>query len=257
MPATHDSTGSNAVADLTWDRIDRRIAAGVPAILPIGAAAKEHGLHLPMNIDCLQAEWLAQKLAERIGALHWPVLTYGHYPAFVNYAGSISLSAGLFQSLVAEIVSELLRFNVAAVFVLDTGISTIAPVSRAVASFGPDAPARHLRVHDGPRYRQARRDVLDADWGGHADEAETSRMLVVSPERVDLSRAQASARTAEAAPGPLVHADPHAPNFSASGSIGDPMRATREKGEILIAAMLDDLTEAASMALRELRCLRP
>lgn len=251
-----DSVCANAVADLTWDEVSRRIALGAAALLPIGAAAKEHGLHLPMNTDFLQAEWLARKLSARIDALYWPALSYGYYPAFVNYAGSITLSAGLFQALVTEIVSELRRFGVACVFILDTGISTIPVVDRAVAGFGPDAPVRHLRIHDGPRYRRSRQTVLDADWGGHADEAETSRMLVVKPDRVDLSRAAASARSAQSSPGPLVHADPHAPNFSASGSIGDPTRASIEKGESLLAAMVDDMAETAAAALRELGCTR-
>ncbi len=81
------------VEHMRWDEVARRIDAGAVAILPIGAGAKQHGLHLPLNTDRIQAEWLAARLAERIDALVWPTLTYGHYPAFVEYAGSISLSA--------------------------------------------------------------------------------------------------------------------------------------------------------------------
>lgn len=250
----HGKRSANAVADLTWDEVSLRLAGHAAAILPVGAASKEHGLHLPMNTDSLQAEWLADKLATNINALYWPALTYGYYPAFVNYAGSISLSARLFEALMTEIVSELLRFGPSIVFILDTGISTIPVIERALADFGPYAPVHHLRIHDGARYRQARRTILDQDWGGHADEAETSRMLALWPERVALSRALASPRSAQAAPGPLVQADPQAPGFSASGSIGDPTRATRAKGESLLAAMLDDIVEAAKAALQVDRC---
>ena len=35
-------------------------------ILPIGAAAKQHGFHLPLNTDRVQAEWLAGRMAEKI-----------------------------------------------------------------------------------------------------------------------------------------------------------------------------------------------
>ena len=34
---------------------------GAAAILPIGAAAKQHGFHLPLNTDRIQAEWLAAR----------------------------------------------------------------------------------------------------------------------------------------------------------------------------------------------------
>ncbi|MGD9921001.1 MAG: creatininase family protein [Pseudorhodoplanes sp.] len=244
------ATAGNAVADLTWDEVARRIAAGAAAILPVGAAAKQHGLHLPMNTDLVQAEWLANQLALRIDALYWPVLSYGHYPAFVQYSGSISLSAPLFQALVTEVVESLLQFDVPFVFVLDTGISTIPVIGRAVSAFGPAGRVHHLRIHDGPRYRQVHGEILDRGWGGHADEAETSRMLALMPACVNLARAVASGPADRMTRGPLVHADPHSPNFSGSGSIGDPTGATSAKGERLLAAMLDDLTETAQMTLR-------
>lgn len=64
-------------------------------MLPIGAASKQHGFHLPTNTDRVQAEWLAARIADRFDALIWPTVGYGYYPAFVGYAGSISLSAGV------------------------------------------------------------------------------------------------------------------------------------------------------------------
>ena len=42
---------SQFIERLSWDKVARHIAAGRPAILPIGAAAKQHGFHLPLNTD--------------------------------------------------------------------------------------------------------------------------------------------------------------------------------------------------------------
>ena len=47
----------------------------------------------------------------------------------------------------------------------------------------------------------------------------------------------------EVVAGPLTPTDASSPNYSRSGSYGDPTLATRAKGEVLLAAMLDDLTE--------------
>ena len=44
-------------------------------------------------------------------------------------------------------------------------------------------------------------------------------------------------------PGALTPSDPDSPNYSRSGSYGDPTLATSAKGELLLAAMLDDLNE--------------
>ena len=51
-----------------------------------------------MNTDRIQAEWLAARLADRFDALIWPTVSYGYYPAFVEYAGSIGLSAAVFEA---------------------------------------------------------------------------------------------------------------------------------------------------------------
>jgi Creatinine amidohydrolase len=67
----------NFIEGLTWDEVNRRIASGTAAILPIGAGAKEHGFHLPMNTDRIQAEWFATQIAGRFNALIWPTVTYG------------------------------------------------------------------------------------------------------------------------------------------------------------------------------------
>lgn len=221
------------VGHLTWDAVAARIAAGALAILPIGAGAKEHGFHLPMRTDQAQAEWLAARLAERFDALVWPTLTYGYYPAFVAYAGSASLSPGTFEAVVREIVGGIAAYG-SRVLVVNTGISTIAPVERALAGL---EGALHLKVYDGPRARAAGEGLA------HADELETSIMLALDPAAVAMARAEASPATPPG-PGPMQHADPDAPNYSRSGSIGDPTDATRAKGETLLAAMVEDMMEA-------------
>jgi creatinine amidohydrolase len=241
----------NFVEHMRWDEVARRIEAGAAAILPIGAGAKQHGLHLPLNADRVQAEWLSAKLADRIDALVWPTLTYGHYPAFVEYAGSTSLSAATFEATVTEIASQILNHGCRALLVLDTGISTRAAIERALAA--PETgKALHLKIHEGKRYRRAAATLARQGHGGHADELETSLMLAIAPEIVEMSRAEASPPIAQAVPGRLTRSDEASPNYSPSGSFGDPTLATLEKGTALLAAMLDDLDEQAAAFLARL-----
>jgi creatinine amidohydrolase len=241
-------TDRNFIEHLSWDEVARRIDKGAAAILPVGAGAKQHGLHLPMNTDRIQAEWLAARIADRFDGLIWPTVSYGHYPAFVDYAGSVSLSAPTFESLIQEIAAGIIGYGCRALFVLDTGISTLAPVDRALARLGnPDA--RHLRIHDGPRYRRAAAELAQQSHGSHADELETSIMLALAPHLVDMARAEASPALRFETPGALTPSDTTSPNYSRSGSFGDPTLATRAKGEILLAAMVDDMVEQATVLL--------
>ena len=181
----------NLIERLSWDEVGRRIAAGAAAILPIGAGAKAHGFHLPMNTDRIQAEWLAARIAGRIDALILPTITYGYYPAFVEYAGSSSLSASAFEAVIREIATDIVGFGCRALFLLDTGVSTCAPVDRALARL-ETGDVLHLRVYEGPRYRRAATQLAEQSHGSHADELETSLMLAPAPHLVDMSRAEAS-----------------------------------------------------------------
>jgi creatinine amidohydrolase len=227
---------------LTWDEVARRIADGAAAILPIGAAAKEHGFHLPMNIDRIQAEWLAAKMAGRFDALIWPTVSYGHYPAFSEYAGSTGLSASLFENLIEEIATVIVGFGCRALFVLDTGVSTQMPIDRALVRLGVNH-AKHLRIYDGPHYRHTAAQLTEQGHGSHADELETSVMLALAPDLVKMPRAEASPKLTHETPGRLTPTDTASSNYSRSGSYGDPTLATRAKGEILLAAIVDDLVE--------------
>ena len=237
-----DTGRRNFIEHLTWDDIARRIAAGASAILPVGAAAKQHGFHLPVNTDRIQAEWFAARLAQRIDALIWPTIAYGYYPAFTEYAGSSSLSASTFEAMVQEIAAGILRQGCRALFVLNTGISTLAPVERALTRLDGNR-ALHLRIYEGQRFLRAAEQLAQQSHGSHADELETSLMLALAPQCVAMARAEASPAVKQEMPGPLTPSDPASPNYSRSGSYGDPTLATRAKGDVLVGAIIDDLHE--------------
>jgi creatinine amidohydrolase len=235
------------VAGLTWDQVGQRLAAGAAAILPIGAGAKQHGLHMNMATDQLFAEYFSRALADRIDALIWPTLSYGAYPAFIAFAGSVSLSNRTFQAVVTEIADALLGFAARRVLILDTGLSTIAPVEAAIRASRDPALIRHVKVFAGPRFLKTADELKEQPYGTHADEIETSLMLAIAPELVDMARA-APCPFSPTGPsrGTLSPDDPSSPNYAPSGSFGDPTLASADKGARLLAAILDDLMEMAA-----------
>jgi creatinine amidohydrolase len=226
------------VARSAWPEVEARLREGAIAVLPIGAGAKEHGYHLPLDTDFTQVEWLARALVERLPVVVWPTLSYGYYPVFVQYPGSISLTQSTFAALAREIVTGILQTGARHVALLNTGISTIEPLRAALA--GVEAGRVTLiNVYSGPAFTAAVETVEEQAFGGHADEIETSIMLAIAPERVDMSRAVAADKHIER--GMFNRLDSKGPNYSPSGVNGDATLATRAKGERLLAAMLDDV----------------
>ena len=237
---TQPSSGA-FVAQLSWPEVAQRIEAGAVAVLPVGAACKEHGPHLPMNTDYLQAEWLAAALVQRADVLVWPTVAYGHYPAFTDYPGSISLARETFECLVREILADIHRAGARTLLVLNTGISTIKPLQVAGAAMAASMRVELANVYAGAHCRRVTEAIEEQACGGHADELETSILLAIGAEHVDREKAVAWTPPAPVASGPFSRSDPAHPRYTPSGVWGDPTLASAEKGRRLLAAMVKDL----------------
>jgi creatinine amidohydrolase len=228
------------VAQHAWPDIDVALRAGAIAVLPIGAAAKEHGYHLPLDTDYRQALWLGEQAAS-LDTVVWPVLSYGYYPVFVDYPGSVSLGRETFSAVVREVLGGIARAGARSIAILNTGISTISPLQEVVGEGQPGCAVSLVNVYAGERFAAAIRAVEQQPFGGHADEIETSIMLALAPTTVQMQRAVPQSTPIQR--GMFNRSDPAAANYSPSGANGDPTLATVEKGQRLLQAMRDDVFE--------------
>jgi len=77
-------------------------------ILPMGAL-EAHGDHLPLWTDSITPYKLAQKIAERTGALVLPPITYGFCYTLRPWKGTVSLKSHTFAMVIRDITRELVR----------------------------------------------------------------------------------------------------------------------------------------------------
>ncbi|MGD9883666.1 MAG: creatininase family protein [Reyranella sp.] len=206
--------------DLTWPEAKARFDAGVVVVVPVGAAAKAHGPHLPLKTDALTARALGQRLAERLPVIVAPVVGFGSYPAFTSFAGSQHLSAATFKALLLELIGNLRSHGVSRIVLVNTGVSTEKPIDE-ISTGADDLLVLHMRGLGAAAER-----LIEVPEGGHADERETSVMLALDPRSVRMDKL--------ALDGP----------FERTGATGDPTRATAFKGERLLAARVDDIVAA-------------
>ncbi|QQS11866.1 MAG: creatininase family protein [Rhodospirillales bacterium] len=240
--------------DLTWVEAKARIDSGAPIVIPIGAAAKAHGPHLPLRTDATTALALGRRVAGRLPVLVAPLVPFGHYPAFTRYPGSQSLSAATFIAVLRELCEGFAAQGARRIALINTGYSTEAPVNIALGEIRKATGLRVVCAH--LRFIGRGADaLLDAKEGGHADERETSVMLALDPRAVRMDRlsetvgaGDAGARGATLPPGfarstvlswTAGEGDPD--EFAPSGTLGDATRATAYKGERVLEAITDDL----------------
>jgi len=229
------------VANTTWPEVEVAFCNNAIAVLPIAATCKEHGRHLPMATDSIQAEWLISQLITQVNMVVWPILGYGYYPAFVDYPGSCNLNKTTFEKVVLEITNSIIASGAKQIFILNTGISTIRPLKNIVDSFKHPINIQLINVYSGVNFSAAEKDIKQQIRGNHADEIETSIMLAIAAEKVNMDLADAT--TAEMQPGPLNRKHQDQANYSPSGVYGNARLATAAKGKSLVAAMLKDVLQ--------------
>ena len=237
------------LGDLTFPEAAAWLEKDAPVVIPIGAAAKEHGHHLPLATDAIIAEHLGEAVRRALPVVVAPVVGFGFYPAFQRYPGSQHLSSRTFHALLQEIVEGFVRQGVTRIALINTGVSTegtVENVCRDVYSaHGVRCAFSHIRV-----FGDTTRGDMAQTMGGHADEHETSIMLAIDPARVRLDRAVPDYGNMLTEPKsvfarPVIFCDDPAsgPDYSARGARGDPTLATRDKGERALAAMERTLVE--------------
>ncbi|HVZ36811.1 MAG TPA: creatininase family protein, partial [Polyangiaceae bacterium] len=143
---------------LTWPEAEMALYQLPTVLLPLGARTKEHGRHLPLNNDWRIAEYLARRVAEQAPVLVLPTLEYGYYPAFLEYAGSISVRSEAFRDTVIDICRSLANHGARRFYVLNTGISTAPPLQAARATLRAEG-TRFEFTDIGTAYAPLRRQI--------------------------------------------------------------------------------------------------
>jgi len=235
--------------DLTWVEAAEKFKAGWPVVVPIGARAKEHGHHLPLKTDYLVARDFGQRIADALPVIVAPVVDFGYYPAFVNYPGSQHLRAETFVAVLKDLIGNFIDHGVTRIAVVNTGVSTEAPLRVAVRDIYEERKVR-VATADIRSLGAATRGLMKQKLGGHGDEQETSMILAIEPNsvkmklaRTDYGHALSEPKTVFYVPTIFEGSKASGPDYSITGVRGDPSLASAEKGRKVLAAMAKDLID--------------
>lgn len=229
--------------DHAWPDVEAHLRPDIVVVIPLGAASKEHGPHLKLANDRIIADYLTRRVVDATSVVVAPPLGYHFYPAFVDYPGSTSLGLETARDMTVDVARSLARFGPRRFYVLNTGTSTARPLQLAARILANEGIL--LRFTDfGAAIDTIARPFRQQAAGSHADELETSLMLHIAPDSVDMSRAVRSLGTPPE-PFRLTRQRGGDGLYSPSGVWGDPTLATPAKGatiaEGLVKIILDDI----------------
>jgi creatinine amidohydrolase len=218
------------IDELTSPEFKKEAKRNPLVILPFGST-EEHGSHLPLSTDSLQAEEIVRRIAIKFDALVCPPIRYGECKATRNFPGTLSLRFETVFSITFDILTELRRNGIKRAMVLTghAGSGHVAALRlgalRAVEQH-PDLKVMVLSDYD-IAYELRGKEFPESD--GHAGQIETSRVLNIRPDLVGPERPVGNTRP----PKFMIVADPE--KYLPTGVMGDPRGANAGKG-----ARIDD-----------------
>lgn len=222
---------------LTWVEAEKKLKENIVIMIPLGARTKEHGPHLPLNNDWIIAEYLAERVAREVEVIVMPTIQYGYYPSFLEYHGSVSLKLETFKELIKDICISMNGYGLKKFYILNTGISTIEGLNIASEELDKlGIVLKYTNILESDRLIEKK--LSEQEGGTHADEMETSMMLYIEPNIVDMSKAEKDYNPKNGRGLTRNPSKKEAGAYSSTGIFGDATLATREKGKAAVEARI-------------------
>jgi creatinine amidohydrolase len=224
--------------EMTWPEIRDAIDRGFTTVVMAVGSTEQHGPHLPTMTDTRIGDALAQVVAVKLGkALQARTVPFGCSEHHLAFGGTISLKPDTLRLVLLDAVDSLIRDGFKRVIFLPSHGGNFGTVRQAVE----EARSSHSGV-DITGYTDlqgfvgvlfaasAEFGIGEEESGAHAGESETSIMMDLEGSLVEADRL---------APGYLgptgekelaLILEKGMPALTSNGVLGDPRRASAEKG---------------------------
>ena len=248
--------------ELTWPEAQERFQQVDIAMLPVGAI-EQHGPHLPVDTDAYDAKYLALRVAEACSEpkpLVLPSISYGVSYHHDDFKGTVSISNDTLSKLVYDIGISVSRNGIKKLVIINGHGGNSPALNYAAQMINRDAHI-FVCVDTGETSDVDIYALAETPNDVHAGEIETSTTLAVRPHLVKMDQAsrevpEFSSRYLDFTSKRSVSWYAYTQKISQSGVMGDPTKASAEKGkkfwEIMITHLVALVEDLKSMTLKEI-----
>lgn len=229
------------IEEITMTEFEEGLTRTRTVLLPFGSV-EEHGPHLPLSTDTIEAYEICKKAAGQYPLFVAPPIHYGNCRSTACHPGTISISTLTLKSLFRDIVRSL-RSHGLRNFIALSGHAGGAHCM-ALQDAGEELIAEYeditvAVVTELELAREEGRGLIETAGDSHAGEIETSRILHSHP---GLVKGSAPAENPMFPKGILVR---DKRRYWPGGVWGDPGKASQEKGALLEELVVRKLIELA------------
>lgn len=225
--------------DLTMEEFKDGLSKTRTVLIPFGSV-EEHGYHLPLSTDTIQAYEVAKAASLITPLFVAPPVHYGCCRSTAQHPGTVSITTGTLKHLMKDIVRSLHSHGLVNFIILTGhagGTHTMALIDAGeqLISEITDINLAVLTEYD-LAYNEGR-DLIETPGDSHAGEIETSRIMHLYPELV---KGTGKREYPDFPRGILVR---NKRKFWPHGVWGDPTKASAEKGRRINDLVVRKLVE--------------
>ncbi|MGV3466567.1 MAG: creatininase family protein [Heyndrickxia sp.] len=220
------------------------------AILPLGAT-EQHGHHLPLGTDIFLSEGISRKLSEQTGALLLPTLPFGYSWVWGDIPGTVSLQQHHVEAVIKDVAHSVSRYGIKLLILVNGHDANNASMKYATRELIDELDMQVVYLFY-PSLESVMAEICESStWHGmiHACEFETSLMLALKPELVNMDKA---VKEYPEKPNLYGKSSISLGNLSKSGVYGDATLATKEKGEKMVEVFVEKMASLLSEAYKGL-----
>ncbi len=230
--------------ELSTSEAAHTAAQGTVIIFPVGSV-EEHGGHLPLCTDSIQAEYVAIEVAKRTGCLVAPPFRQGICNAGRNFPGTLSIGFEALFAVARDVLSELVRNRFCRIIVLtghagSTHMTALRLAAQEIVQRPNQDGKRKTRImvlSDYDFAYEVKGEFGFPENDGHAGAIETSRVMDIRPDLIKGKGVAGELKT----PRFEVVADPE--KFFLNGVNGNPTLAAAEKGKQMNAYIIEQVAK--------------
>ncbi len=253
---------SYLLGELSWPEAKAYLQKVDIALLPVGAT-EQHGPHLPLDTDAFDADLLARKVAEACSdpkPLVLPLISYGVSYHHEDFSGTISISPDSLSQLVYEVGMCVARQGITKLVIINGHGGNIPALHFAAQKINRDS---HIFtcVETGETSEKDMSSIIETPNDVHSGETETSTALAARPHLVRMDKARRfvpkfSIKYLNFSSKRRVDWYARVSKISSTGVLGDPTKATRQKGEqiweVMVKHLVEFVEELKSLTLEEI-----
>jgi creatinine amidohydrolase/Fe(II)-dependent formamide hydrolase-like protein len=237
------------LGELTWPEAKERFKEVDVALLPVGSI-EQHGPHLPLDTDSFDADYLARQVAEACNdpkPLVLPLIPYGVSYHHEDFRGTMSISNDALSRLVYDVGMSAARNGINKLIIIN-GHGGNTPALKYAAQMINRDTRIFTCVDSGESSEPDISAITETPNDVHAGEVETSTTLAIRPNLVQLDKARKfiphfSSRYLNFTSKRSVEWYARTAKISKAGVLGDPNKASQEKGKRIWAIMIKNLVE--------------